>query len=319
MTEALRAEPSLRAGAPFRVVGVQTVAEAPGRRRVLRYEVEGLDPARTVRLVGKVYTDRHRASIGYDNLRLLREEVFAATPCRTVPSPVCAVPALHLLLYREVTGTPMDRLPESAVPPTATLTARWLATLHGSAAVLARRADPGHDLADVEQWAGQVGDRAPGARAAAHTLVDRLAGAAAELPDVREVPVHRDLHAGHVLAVGTSRRTGRRGDEPAGIVVLDLDEARMGDPALDVAHVITYLDASAWPGAAAARAAFLRAYGPVPGPSPELRCAFFSACTSMKIAKQLVSGRGPVSAPSGSLRTALLDAVLRRGAACLGG
>jgi hypothetical protein len=81
--------------------------------------------------------------------------------------------------------------------------------------------------------------------------------------------------------------------------------------------VTTYLDASAWPGADAARAAFLDSYGPVPGPSPELRCAFFAGYTSMKIARQLVSGRGPVLPPPGPPRTALLMAVLRQGAACL--
>jgi aminoglycoside phosphotransferase (APT) family kinase protein len=62
-----------------------------------------------------------------------------------------------------------------------------------------------------------------------------------------EVPIHKDFHAGHVLAV------------PEGVVVIDLDEARMGDPALDVAHLSTYLDASPRPEAAGVRAAFLDA------------------------------------------------------------
>jgi hypothetical protein len=103
------------------------------------------------------------------------------------------------------------------------------------------------------------------------------------------------------------------------VVVLDLDEARMGDPALDVAHATAYLDVSAWPGAGAARGAFLARYGPLPGPSPELRSAFFAARTSMKIAKQLVTGRGPVPVGDDRARTAAVLAVLRRGLACLDG
>jgi hypothetical protein len=67
------------------------------------------------------------------------------------------------------------------------------------------------------------------------------------------------------------------------------------------------------------RAAFLMAYGPLPGPSPQLRCAFFAAYTSLKIAKQLATGRGPLGAPRGSWRTPALVAVLRKGSACLVG
>jgi hypothetical protein len=93
----------------------------------------------------------------------------------------------------------------------------------------------------------------------------------------------------------------------------------MGDPALDLAHVTAYLDASPWPAARAARAAFLMAYGPVPGPERELRCAFFGAWTSLKIARQLVAGRGPLLASGGRSPRSVLDSVLQRGAACLAG
>jgi len=306
MTQVLRDVPSLRFTNRLRVRGARTLAEAAGRRRVVRYEVEGLaDPA--VPLVGKSYADRHRSSIAYDNMRLLRDEVFAGTPDLAVPDAVCHIPAQRMVVYREVAGTALDRLPAGAAVRAAGLAARWLATLHGSEAVLARRMDLTHELVDVQEWAACVADRAPFARAAAFALAERLADAAAELPTVREVPVHKDFHAGHVLAV------------PAGVVVIDLDEARMGDPALDVAHLSTYLDASPWPGAAAARATFLDTYGPLAGPAAEARTAFFAAFTNMKIAKQLVTGRGPVLPAEGRARTDLLAAVLHRGLACLDG
>jgi hypothetical protein len=107
---------------------------------------------------------------------------------------------------------------------------------------------------------------------------------------------------------------------PGSVAVLDLDEARMGDPALDVAHATAYLDASPEPGAPEVRAAFLAGYGPLPGPSPDQRTAFFTAYTNLKIAKQLVTGRGPLAGRAGSARTAAdVTAVLRRGLACLAG
>jgi len=272
--------------------------------------VEGLDAGRTVALVGKSYADRSHAALADLNVRLLRNEVFAGTPRFTVPEPVRSEPALRMTLYREVAGVPLDRLPEASAVPAARLAAGWLATLHSSRTVLPRRLDVGHEVADVQKWASVVADVAPGVGRAAYALAGRLAALAAELPPVPEVPIHKDFHAGHVLAVGTP---------PDRVAVIDLDEARMGDPVLDLAHVTAYLDASPWPGAQAARAALLAAYGPPAGPAPELRWAFFTAHTCMKMAKQLATGRGPLPALGGPGRASALAAVLRKGAACLDG
>jgi Ser/Thr protein kinase RdoA (MazF antagonist) len=224
-----------------------------------------------------------------------------------------------MLLYREVTGTALDRIPAAAGASGAVLAARWLSTLHTSGAVLARRLDLAHEVVNIGVWAACVGDAVPEARAAAYALADQLTEAAGDLPAVREVPVHKDLHVGHVLAVGRRATEAEAEAAPLGVAVIDLDEARMGDPALDLAHVTTYLDACSWPGARAARAAFLMAYGPLPGPSPQLRSAFFAAYTSLKIAKQLATGRGPLVAPGGPWRTPALVAVLRKASACLVG
>ncbi|MCV2491798.1 phosphotransferase [Geodermatophilus sp. YIM 151500] len=315
MTAVLRAEPSLRAPGPVRVISARTLAESAGRRCVVRYLVEGLDPDRPVPLIGKLHTDRHRSWLAHENLRLLAE-VFAATPQLGVPARVCHLPELRMVLYREVPGTAVDRLPGSAAVAAAGLAGRWLATLHGSAAVLGRRLDLAHEVVDVEEWAARVGAALPDARAAASALAGRLAAAAAELPAAPEVPVHRDLHAGHALAVGDGPGGSGAG---SGVAVIDLDEARMGDPALDVAHFTTYLDVAAAPAARGVREAFLDGYGPLPGPSPDVRTAFFTAHTCMKIAKQLVTRRGPLTAPPGPARSAAVQAVLRKGAACLDG
>jgi aminoglycoside phosphotransferase (APT) family kinase protein len=185
--------------------------------------------------------------------------------------------------------------------------------------VLARRLDVAHEVADVAEWAARVGREAPEMRGTADALADRLATAAEQLPAASEVPIHRDFHAGHVFAAADERGSSDRDGRPGRLVVLDLDEARMGDPALDVAHFTAYLDASPWPGAPAARAAFLDTYGPLAGPAAEARTAFFAAFTNMKIAKQLVTGRGPVLPAEGRARTDLLAAVLQRGLTCLDG
>ena len=307
MTGILRGQPSLRTAPHLRVSEARTLDVATGRRCVVRYEIDGIDAGASVAVIGKVYTDRHRSSIAYENLRLFRDEVFPATPWPAVPSPLCHIPALRTVLYREVAGPTLDRLSDGRAEAVACLAAGWLSALHRSGMVLARRLDLDHEVADAGRWAAVVGESAPDARRAAYALADRLAATAAALPSGPEVPVHRDFHAGHVIAVGD------------GVAVIDLDEARMGDPSLDVSSFVTYLEVAAHPGAGRIRDAFLTAYGPVPGPAPEVRSAFFAAFACLKIAKQLVTGRGPVRPATGEARTAALIGVLSRGSACLDG
>ena len=215
MSEVLRGSPSLPGAERLRVLEARPLAEAVGRRRVVRYEVGGLDADRVVALVGKSYTDRHRSSMAYENLRLLRE-VFAASPLLDVPEPVVHVPPLRMVFYRAVAGTTLDRLAVRSgacawVLDTAALAARWLTTLHTSPAVLTRRLDVAHEVADAGEWASRVANAAPSARTPAFALADRLAAAAADLPAVHPVAVHRDFHAGHVVALGTPRRARRCG------------------------------------------------------------------------------------------------------------
>jgi aminoglycoside phosphotransferase (APT) family kinase protein len=100
-------------------------------------------------------------------------------------------------------------------------------------------------------------------------------------------------------------------------VVIDLDEARMGDPAADVAHFCAYLDATGRLDHSALHDAFLTGYGPLPGDAPELRVALHAARTALKIAKQLACGRGPLRPGGNPARAAALDAALARGWACL--
>ena len=295
-------------GVAPRVVASQPLTEAAGRRRVVRYLVEGLGGPATTALIGKAHDSRHRAFIAHENLRLLGQQVFNGTAGLGVPRVVCRIPSLGMVLYREVGGRSADVLDGPAAVRAAESAGRWLTALHTSSVVLIRRVDLGHEVANAEEWATQVAAAAPKSRRAVFDLVNRLADAAARLPATREVPVHKDLHAGHVLAPH-----GGRG----GVVVIDLDEARMGDPAIDVAHFCAYLDASRKPAASAMRDAFLTGYGPLPGEAPELRVCFYGAYTAIKIAKQFVGGSGPLRPPAGPARARALDRVLARGLACL--
>ena len=150
------------------------------------------------------------------------------------------------------------------------------------------------------------------ARAAFSQLREALSAGhvrAAE-PDASS-PVHKDFHYGHTLFDG-----GR-------LVVIDLDEARWGDPAFDVAHYLANLRLLAVrEGMACAerdrlQSAFLDTYASQTGYRPDARHHFFHAYTCVKIAKQLARGRGPAPAPVGAERDRQVERILQKGLQCL--
>jgi aminoglycoside phosphotransferase (APT) family kinase protein len=157
-------------------------------------------------------------------------------------------------------------------------------------------------------WVDVIARSAADLAAPARRLADRLASEAAALDWRDDVPTHFDLHPGHVL-------TG-----PAGVTVLDLDEARMGDPVLDVAHFCVYLELFGLAGSAdwqAMRREFLDSYTALTGWRRDRRFGVFGAYAWLKVAKQLACGSGPWR-PAGSARLAGLRGALGKGESCLG-
>ena len=186
-------------------------------------------------------------------------EVFAASPLLDVPEPVVHVPPLRMVFYRAVAGTTLDRLAErsgacAVVLETAVLAARWLTTLHTSPAVLTRA------------WTWRTRSPMPASgRRAWRTRRPRPARRRSPSPTgwptrrrtsrpCDPVAVHRDFHAGHVVALGApvpGRRCGgprpRRGPD--------------GRPRLRRRLRRHLPGRGSWPGAAEVRTAFLAAYG----------------------------------------------------------
>ena len=114
------------------------------------------------------------------------------------------------------------------------------------------------------------------------------------------VPIHKDFHAGHVL-VGAST--------PASSI---FDEARMGDPAFDVAHFCTYLE-PARSGRTLRRAGSSTRTPRPSGWVDEGSLAPFRAYTCLKIAKQAVAGSGPFRDVGRAQRLDIADAAIARG------
>ncbi|MGH3342478.1 MAG: phosphotransferase family protein [Carbonactinosporaceae bacterium] len=285
------------------------MSPAHGGRVLLRYRVRGLDGHQPVTVVGKAFTQSRDARLLHEHLCLLHAGPFREGPLR-VPEPLGVLPAQRLVLYRHCGGEPLDLITDPMqVDEGVRLAARWLARLHTSDLDLPREWSLAREEHATGDWAALIGRTYPDLAASAQRLATgwlQAAGTAAV--DVR-VPIHKDFHAGHVLVGGD-------------VYVLDLDEARQGDPALDLAHFCTYLQVTHGrllprSDRHTPRAAFLEEYAARTGWNDKGSFGPFCAYTWLKIAKQRARGSGPFrSIPPAERRAATAQALVE-GERCL--
>ena len=247
----------------------------------MRYSVRGLDGTRSASLVGKRFAEQRRAGLLYDHLDRLNAGPFGTGHLR-VPAQVALVPALGLVVYRHCEGTPLHRVTEPAgAADGARLAARWLARLHTSDVALPRAFSLDQEEQTTREWAAVIGSRSSDLADRANALAEGWPAGVRAAGPVAAVPIHKDFHPGHVLV----------GDD---VYVIDLDEARCGDPTFDVAHFCSYLELlAAGPSGTAARTAFLEEYAEATGWSDPGTYRSFCAYTWLKIAKQCAVGSGP--------------------------
>ena len=123
-------------------------------------------------------------------------------------------------------------------------------------------------------------------------------------------PIHKDFHHEHVFVADRAH-------------VIDLDEARLGDPTFDVAHFCAYLRLLACRVPAMAftlgrrRDEFIAAYRCRSGRDLGQRYGAFYAYTCLKIAKQLCMHSGVAGRPHGEEEYRQTAAMLREGLAAL--
>jgi aminoglycoside phosphotransferase (APT) family kinase protein len=282
------------------VVAAAPLVWKPGSRGLVEYRLEGAGPRR---VYGKHFAKPVRAARLFETWRALERADFG--PDAGVPSLVGYLPELSLVLYVPVEG-PM--LADVRSPGAAERAARragdWLGRLQASGIRLQRRLDMEAEAENAGRWAARVGELRPAHAEAARELADDLSRWATRLPFACDAPVHKDFHYRHVVA-------------SARLSVVDFDEVRMGDRALDPAHFCTYLwlhglRSGSRHGRTVERA-FLDGYRARSGRRPGRAFTFFTAYSCMKIAKQLAQGSGVEPRPGGRERDRQLRLVLEHG------
>jgi phosphotransferase family enzyme len=279
-----------------------------GTRAVVAYHTGDPDADRPS-LIGKVFADPDRARRLHDLLTAMNR-AFVGHDLFGVPRPVAYLPDLNMVVYLPVTGPPLDATQRSERPERVARAAGWLAALHGADLSLGRRLDMAKELSNVVRWGDVVMRARPATTSAVSVLLGHIRRLGRGVEMRTDVPIHKDFHYQHTLY-----------DGPA-VGVIDLDEARAGDPAFDVAHyaanlrMLAFRDATPTGECGQLESAFLHAYRTRTGYEKDARHEFVHAYTCMKIAKQLVTGRGPGPAPVGTERDAQVDHILREGLRC---
>jgi Phosphotransferase enzyme family len=214
-------------------VASELVRYKPGRRAVLRYRLDG----RAV--YGKLRADD--AGAGHVALGHALLERGIATP-----APLRYEANLRMTVHSEAPGTRLSDLEGDELTAWMEPVAAALARLHGANVPGLPAHSPEQEIDELRAAAGTAAALLPHRRAEIGALADRVAAALAAARRATPATIHGSFHDDQVLV----------GD--AGVVLLDLDSAAIGDPLLDVGHFASYLSAS---GQTTARAAFLDAYG----------------------------------------------------------
>ena len=283
------------------VVSSHELTSAIGRRRVVQYVVEGLDATGPAQLIAKTFTDTHRAQLLCAHLQALSSGPFAFGRFR-VPQLLAFIREQNVVLYRACTGVPLSESSRDGDALDGVLdAARWLAKLHMSFVELPRNFDTEREVASTHAWAAEVGRHSPEVLQPAQRLASLWATSGPPSAPATRVPIHKDFHAGHLLVCD-------------GVCVIDLDEARHGDRAFDLAHFCAYLEFQGDNGTR--QEAFLREYSHCTGWTDDGSLARYGAYTWLKIAKQLVRRSGPCRALIDDSGWEVGDAVAR-GMACL--
>lgn len=293
-----RLAPFMKDVAASRVVAARVVGPESGERVVIAYQaVAGHQPA----WFGKVYSDPQRAE------RLMDLLVQLHALDAGVPLPLAHLPDFGMAVFATVPGRTLDCLGEPERQSGMFAAGRWLARLHSCELVLDRRLDLPMEVHNAGEWAQLVVDFNPRSAPALAQLLERIRSLATQVEPLALVPIHKDFQYQHALFDG-----GR-------VAVIDLDEMRAGDPAFDVAHFEANLSLLAVRGGMTRRdlarleAAFMQGYRSGIDYEPDARHQLFHAYTCIKIAKQLVRGRGPGPAPTGQEQVRQIQLILAEG------
>ncbi len=258
----------------------QVLNHKRGRRCTIRYELAACDdiggPARSVAAIGKLYRERETAARMFRWIRDLRNDRFDC-----VPTHLAFRADLGLVLQEHVDAPDLRHcLAAGNGKQAVSLAAQWLSVFHATPPPMGVKVEtPAQNVRKVARWCEEIQPYlASRGRRRLQEAQDALQGLVGQMPRQSPALIHRDFYPANVLSDGQR------------IWVLDFDQLRLGDPALDVGHFLAHVQNVAYRATgradslADAGAVFLRSYLRKNPLELEPRLRFYRAWTFLKLA-----------------------------------
>ncbi len=239
----------------------------------------------------KLFSEAERGARSMVTLGLLWDESRGRDVSFGLPRPLAWSDDPPLLVLGAVHGRALADIRPDEVPWDAI--GHWMANLHQLHAPLPRRYDFDGEMLTLRRWSTEIASAgAPDDLVRRYdALIDDIVAAAPINPGRPMTGViHRDLHQEHLMLDHRDR-----------VGVVDLDEARMGDPHVDLGHLYAHLVLASVP--RRLLLTMLDAWSATTGrdiDAPNMCVA--TAMAGLKIARQRATGFGVHPMPVGDER-----------------
>ncbi len=201
---------------------IDLVRHKPGRRAILRYTLQSGE-----RLYGKTFASKRGPKVYRITEQVTSAHAFG--PDVALPATVAWLPDEKLILQRAVPGAPVEDLLCHGDTWLAREIATALHRFHTSGLDLGRVHDLEKEMSPLPRRAEETAGTVPALRDLAGQVLGRANALARQPFAWRLRPIHRDFYHDQVLV-----HAGK-------LAVLDLDDAAMSEPAIDVANFAAHL------------------------------------------------------------------------------
>jgi aminoglycoside phosphotransferase (APT) family kinase protein len=292
------------------------LAYKPGKRGVIRYDLDQIECQKYFSVYGKLYPEPYLSERAYAVMKTLFDEVFCNVEELGVPEPLGVIPQLSMLVFIPAEGKLLGEviakhpLDSPEVTRSMELAGKWLAQLHTHRIPLEKEFRVENELDNIRDWAELICKKYPDESRAVNHIAAYLTDRATEIDFSVHVPIHKDFHYEHILIDGDLK-------------VFDFDEMRLGDPNFDLAHfcanfyLLAYRNQKHTAQFTSLQNHFFNAYASVTGWQLDEKFLFFYIYSCLKIAKQLCKLRGPRPWPEGEEQHAQVWLMLEQGLTAL--
>jgi len=204
------------------VTGAHLIRHKPGRRAIVGYDLDSGG-----HLYGKTFASGRGPKVYRITQLICSARAFG--PNVALPEPVAYLADLKLLIQREVGGEPVEMALRGGELDLARRIAEALHRFHTSGLDLGRTHGLTKELAPLTMRTDAVVTLCPDLQELAWSCHARIHGLAGRPFPWRLRPIHRDFYHDQVLIDGDD------------LAVLDLDDATMSEPAIDVANFAAHL------------------------------------------------------------------------------